>query len=881
MEYKAVNTKFPTNPKHGDLYEVKTGLLYQYDAGVNGWLEIRSDNLIIELATPIKKGAMSADDLKKLNRLLLPPPQATITGTDCPTPFQYGVVQLLSGDRFVDVDGNVNIRNINEFGDVVSESHPFHIHQHTYGFDFTLDIPELVNELIARGRLNLQGVVGDKGDKGDTGDDGVNKILSGPPGTKGDQGLAPPCDLVIDPEPINAEARPGLKRALVTARLIDNSDNTFVLEFDRQVVGSQALSTASFNVRDSDSFWVLAVTSITVDPQPIYYIDIEPLIEIVHSKFLSEVDRLKKGYEDIVEFWVQTMSDLFDEQKAALCCALEYCMSATKSIDQRWHMESVAAAVVGSKGARINLHGRNSNEAVEVSSTSLLPRLPDGKDLCKDTPPVPPPPPLPDPDDDSDYFVQVEYEGIIADNFDPIEDNFPCATTIQLYTRLSSSEGQGSIEKRGKIIRLEAKKDGCFETVRIPFSELFPVPTGMQDRPRSIAIGPNVRFTITTGRNANEGNIFFDGTGPLIVYKSYGSQSPADDFSREGCDGEPVTFKNAYGSLLSRDWNGKSPNGFPLNSVFPPSVRTTDDFVQWSELSVYYEDGKCKIPDRACPWVIISCVKNSGRSGQTPQIQAFKSTSTKTLIVDPLVNVSNTKVAAKIELTRGRYTAIISNMDTRISNKYGYPLKIQHVENGNKKIIQFLDKGRFDTLDDAKNAYEGLALTFNHDGGLVYFYYPMIPNQDVSGSSTISIELSQELSKETFDIADSGFSCSISRNHFNQYYKLSDDNCCGIVVNVSGQDYIIIKRMDDEIHDVSCVSAAFEKFGQYPAFAWPTFDKKSFAPLSDDVRFIYDESVNDIVLQKIDDGQYMSIRSGQLGHRYLSNQLSLILFPAY
>lgn len=871
-----MNTKFPNNPKHGDIYEVKSGLLYQYDAGVNGWLEVRSDNFIIELATPVKKGAMSSEDLKKLNRLLLPPPQSTITGTDCPTPFQYGVVQLYSGDRFVGVNGNVDIRNIDEFGDIVSASHPFHIHQHTYGFDFTLDIPELVRELISRGKLNLQGLIGDTGDKGDTGDDGINNILTGPAGNKGNQGIAPPCDLIIDPEPINAEAKPGLKRALVTARIIDNTDSSFTLEFDRQVVGSQVLSTSSFNVRDSDSFWVLAVANTTGNPQPVYYIDIEPLVDIVRSKFLSEVDRLKKGYEDIVRFWIQTMSDLFDEQKAALCCALEYCMSATKSIDQRWHMESVAAAVVGSKGARINLHSRDSDVAVEVSSTSLLPRLPDGKDLCATDGGN---------DDNGNCFVHFDAL-LISDTFDNIKENFPCGSTSTIGTGANSRGQTSDIIRRSVLLRneedIKTYLPNVYNIYKNPDS--FRLNTGIA----SVAIGPNTRLQVYSDREFN-GTPYIDVTGPYVLYSRDLSDN---DIQLLGCSGEQISTLQKLGNLQLRPWDGDFGNE-NLNDVFGPSTRGVWPFANWCDgkqspkfkgnvasapqlIKDWCNEGlpnggparnkfptwaNGTLPTSMSLWLIGSIKITCTTPMQNQVMKASGVPEGRTVTVDPSINVSSAKAGSIAELPKGRYTATITTTDVKISDKFGFPIKIQYVENGNKRTIQFLDKGRFDTLEDAKNSYQGLAITFNHDGGLVYFYYPMIPNENTSGSSAIYIMETSELTMETLRTKDDvrQFSCSMAGEHLNLYRDLWDgDGRRGMVVNISGQDYIIVWNHSGDggslgLYDIECVKEAFKLFGKYPAFAWPTFDRKSFAPIPsrDNIRFIYDESTNDIVSKKM------------------------------
>ncbi len=386
----------PLEPKHGDIVETSSGIIYQYDATINSWIKIPSSNKMLPVATYTKPGVMESSDLKKLNRLVIPPPASTIKGTDCLGPFLSGTIRLLSGDRFIEVQGGLDLKNIDEFGDRISKNYPFHIHQHTYGYNFNLNITELVSDLINRNKLNVVGQKGKTGPDGERGEPGVDRIISGPQGEEGEQGDAPECNLSLQYETITTEIQPGLNRALSNVRIVpDPEDPTnhrkFALQFDRQVVGKPDTSTNKFKVRQQNSYWLLAVESITGTPQEVYHLDIEPVIESIRNKFLEEIQLLKKGYEDIVEFWIQTMSDLFDEQKAALCCALEFCISKTKSTQLRQHMESVAASALPTK---IRLYGRDSQQAVEISSTRMLGDLPDNSDLCdngEEFPTRPPP----------------------------------------------------------------------------------------------------------------------------------------------------------------------------------------------------------------------------------------------------------------------------------------------------------------------------------------------------------------------------------------------------------------------------------------------------------------------------------------------------------
>lgn len=403
-----MNSLFPSNPKHGTIFQQQNGVLYQYDITIKAWLKLASDNFSLTLATSTNNGAMSANDLQKLNRLVLPALSTSIVGTDCIAPYKSGHIELKSGDDFVKIEGNAVIQNVDYKGELVAESVPYQIHQHTYGFNFGIDVANLMDELTKRGQLNLSGKKGPIGQQGDKGDPGLNGILSGPQGDRGAQGVAPESSISVVPETFQAQAKAGLRQALVNARIIvDPTDETaYKIEFDRQVVGNENAAASEFYIKQVDSTWVLAVLASDASASnkatlncgilgggvngtnlyDIYYLDVGPIIEAIKSKFESEVERLKAGYEEITAFWVNAMSDLFDEQKDALSCAYEKCLSMTKSSGERKHMESVAASILGR--GKMDLHGRNSNQSVKLSSTRTLSNI-QQPDVCKGGPVFP------------------------------------------------------------------------------------------------------------------------------------------------------------------------------------------------------------------------------------------------------------------------------------------------------------------------------------------------------------------------------------------------------------------------------------------------------------------------------------------------------------
>jgi hypothetical protein len=724
-----MNSLFPSNPKHGMIFELRDGFFFKYDATVRSWIKITSNSVVLTLASPLDDGAMAAVDLKKLNRLVLSLPVSSIIGTDCTNPFQSGNIGMFSGDKFVHVDGNVKVGNIGSRGELLSRALPFKIHQHTYGLDFTIDLPNLVEELKFRNQFNNIGKKGAKGIKGDEGEPGPDHILAGPPGDPGPDGLAPDCGLSVEEDTLAAEPIEGMTKAIVHATVVPDPDDStkYKLVFDRQLVGPVGYAAEQFHVQDEQSPWTLVIVGdsnivngqapvecsdqppTAGKPQPIFYIDIEPIIEAIRDRFLDEVRILRTGYQNIVKFWIQTMADLFDEQKSVLCCALEHCMSITKNQDSRRHMESVAGAAAGS--ANVLLHGRDSNEASVLSSTRTLKQI-GGQDSCRGGPRFP-------------HYPNMATGG-----------------------------------------------EGGFGGTTTPASN----PTGAAQK------------------------------------SSLGEKH--------------ITLEGAITEGL--------------------------------------------------------------------------------FVIDPLVN-SSAKTGIQALLQPGDYTAIIHLADAQIDGKHRADVKIQHFNKGSRRSVQFLDKGQFDSLIDAKSAYEGLSLSFHHEGGLVSLWLPMMPSQVSAGTIEVIVRPAQasppqekiapeptptpilQAEPETVN-AEPIDMCGMTISHLAWYQQgWETGNCCGLVMNIMGQDYIIVKRSigidmncgGGEAVTTPCI-AKFLKTKGHSAFAWPTFDGKKFAPLprGEMINFRYDAKLNEIVAAKIADGDFETGKGNPPGVRHLTHQLATVLFPA-
>lgn len=660
---------FPINPTNGMIFEQKSGVLYQYDSSINGWIKIATNNASLPIATVSTNGAMSSEDYKKLSELVIPPPYCSIVGNDCVAPYQRGIINFYSGDKFINVDGGLDLRNIDQFGDEINQSYTYKIHDHTYGFNFTLDVKELITELERRDQISLVGKQGDKGARGEQGDSGLNGILSGPKGDQGPQGTAPVNDISVEPENFDVGVTQGSNKALVAARVIqDTIDNRkYYIEFDRQSVGNDSAAATRFNIKQVNSSWVLAINALSDSANnesnwqqcatpisanqtfTIYYVDLEPILNEIESKYEKELQRLKKGYEDIVAFWVRTISDMFDEQKLAIGAALEKCLSVTKNTQLRQHMESTAATVVGR--AKMLLHGRNDPGAVEISGTRIYQEL-GYNDKCKQGP-------------------------------------------------------------------------------------KFPVNNAEKVRADAIANEPRP-------------------------------------------------------SLLS--------------------------------------------------------------SGSISNIE-----------LDPLIN-SSIQNSAKTELSPGRYTATIIKTNAQVNGQYKNNIKIRHIVNGEFNTTTFMNKGSYELLADAQQAYNGLSVSFDHDGGIVELYMPAIRISSATGSILLNIQHIGDIKstknymrpKTTNAEVKDGLSCTMPISKL-LWYKAGYESgrCCSTVINISGQKYIIMKRSvgtdnscgGGENSDFKCIS----QFPAHPSFAWPTLDGLELAPLPEsNVVFVYHKDLNDHILNEID-----------------------------
>lgn len=339
--------KFPANPSDGTLFEPAPGIVYRYNARERSW--IRIDTTTVDLATPNAAGLMSKEDYQKLQSIILPPPQSTLQGEDCDIKFDGGVVSLYSTDESINIESSLAVGG---------QQTPWQLHENTAGYNFKLNLEQFVEQIESRGKLKKVQFAGPDGLKGKRGESGIDALDTGPEGAPGAPGLNSPFPGSFFPESTALEIDDDQKnRAIVdiTTEQVSDSENYIVVT--RANIGNPDACPTSLSPAAFDSPWILVLdqkeASITrrlevtgdcaitcrICVSQVYYLNIENIIGTVEERYEAKLQELKNEKERIVAHWLKVMSSLFNEQKYALCCALENCTTRKRNQDVRRYLE--------------------------------------------------------------------------------------------------------------------------------------------------------------------------------------------------------------------------------------------------------------------------------------------------------------------------------------------------------------------------------------------------------------------------------------------------------------------------------------------------------------------------------------------------------------
>ena len=174
---------FPPNPADGAIFQAEANIYYKYNKAMNSWLRL-DDSMFISLATPTIDGLMSKEDYQKFLQILTNPPKTSLTSPGCKEIiFNAGVFGIRSSKTHLIVEHNLAIMGIEAIKEL-----PWQIHENTYGINFKVNLPLLVNILINSGNIKFNTTQGEQGDQGPDGDPGIDYLDTGPVGIQGKPG---------------------------------------------------------------------------------------------------------------------------------------------------------------------------------------------------------------------------------------------------------------------------------------------------------------------------------------------------------------------------------------------------------------------------------------------------------------------------------------------------------------------------------------------------------------------------------------------------------------------------------------------------------------------------------------------------------------------
>lgn len=347
-------TTFPKNPADGTIFEAIPGLFYQFSAKENCW--IRVDGLdALGLATPTKDGLMSPDDFNKLNGLLIPPPQSTIKGEDCKITYAHGQVALTSTDESLSVLPTLQLTN--NSGDAGVIDQPWAIHQNTVGYDFRLDVEKMLAAMKANGNFTQVKIQGRQGAKGKPGKDGIDKLETGPQGPDGPDGKNSPFDGAIGSDTNSYVLADDSSNRAIVDIIADTTDGKFLIA-TRANIGNPNACPNEIQPKAIDSPLALVlskqenamvrtlqstndcVNPCTVCVSTLHYVNLQLILDAFFERYQELVIQLKQQKEALAVLWLRTLINVFNDQKFALCCALENCKSAQRNKQERQYLES-------------------------------------------------------------------------------------------------------------------------------------------------------------------------------------------------------------------------------------------------------------------------------------------------------------------------------------------------------------------------------------------------------------------------------------------------------------------------------------------------------------------------------------------------------------
>jgi hypothetical protein len=874
--------KFPANPTDRMIYEASPGLFYQYSAGEATWVKLQGYDQQIELATPLRDGLMTAEDLRKLNGLMVPPPKTTLTAENCNYTFDQGMFGFRSSKKHLFIESELSTFETLESGEKVEIKRLWKIHENTFGINFRVNLPLLVADLEKRGKLTYHKSIGEQGEKGDTGEQGINKLDTGPRGKPGEDGKNASFPGFLSAETGNIVTQDN-NRAIVDIQTTEISPEEYVLTAIRANIGNPDFCPTKVIPKDIKSKWIVVTderpvarrvlacddnsaprcatlcppgSSSISEPRyslvqnfcstRLYYLDMAPIEVEIKNRFTQLLTEMKAAKEKIVTEWLMVMIQVFNEQKLSLCCALENCRSRRENQDHRRYIETqrMQGAIANVK---IKVSGNAQDQQVVETNPpgSINPFSPVGPDgtgssgttgtvcnsrntiSCSDNSPT------------EEQAIKTElaagtYEAVITDC---------CCYSSEVLNEEEYKAGLADINNIKPSAQAEFKK-------MTPY--LGTLMFKYQPTPNNSTI---VRaFDLGSFHTKEEASAAY--SGKKVKFTHAGGI-----FKAWFAGGKPST--SALGN------SGKME--LCLNLVSPTTRALTRD---------------------------ISTGSGSG-SGSGSDFDPCAGPVAE-LDINCALNISQANAVVVPDFPEGEYLAEISDCCCRAQTLSGDvvlsglkgTIALEYEALGGRTTLFNTDLGTFNDFNDAINAYLGNSFLFRHRGGDLKVWTTVRNNTGNAGQIRVTIR-----KKECVDIpppivepevtADppeipAFTSCEMSLDQI-QFYEAGwqSEACCGVYIEAAGVRWLVIQRSlgsdntcgGGESANSDCIrKAADHEF--YPAFAFPTIDGCQFfgKPTSGPVPFVRDNALEVDIINKIAEGEFLkSIGS--------PDAIAAILFP--
>lgn len=839
-------SSFPINPSDGQIVEIG-GVKYRFAAKEKCWVTIDGIDLP-GVATSTTDGIMLKEDYVKVVGLLLPPPKSTLTAQDCGIVFDKGRVALRCTDDSLNITTSPTVLGINS-----SDSLPWKLHENTYGIDFMLNIDRLLADVDAAGRLRYKKTKGSPGLQGDVGIPGIDRLDTGPQGAQGEAGQNAPFPGSLAVEDVAfVQSDPKNNRAVVDVSVETISPDENYLVVTRALIGNPNACPQLVRPKKINSPWLIITD---MPPQAcffpstcpgktcgvkLYYLDITGVVQAIQDRYRQLVYELKAAKEAAATGWMKTMIAVFNEQKNAICCALENCQSRNRNQDFRDKIDE----------ARIQASQRNMKLVVKGPDDTLPHIEMDPGKECSN------------PDGTLDIVT------VACPTWGMGQSNYYC-TSPDGYSPVPLSQ----------IAAMDLPNGGvpAWPNAPVPFNQLLTLDRGLY-RARTTDVAPvsildlhsrQVQLVHSSGAGSAS-------LGRIVDYTDVINQLGGVNYALNPSRPEWPQFH----AIMNAD---------PENHL--PTVFHHDG--GWIATFINYDQAYSPVPPNNRPVngasaVLIEAVANCPCTIEVI-LYARKHANQEFnegigVRIDGLpagdLQLEGTKCCYNIrsdwDWFSGQYQVTAKQPDGTIKTM---PVSVV----GN---VSGIHQDGFYKLEDAQAAYLGLRQSFYHPGGSLWLWIKDIPVDDNSGSITVQITRLDCLEPSgTEEGSEGGLieTCDMAASQVDWYERgWRIEECCGAYLTYGGQKWLVVKRSigidmscgGGESPNTPCLKKFIDGGYGHPAVAWPTLDGIEFEgkPTSGSVVFGWDQTLSDAFIAQIKAGGVLK----KIGN---AEDIQLILFP--